>query len=533
MFVVTRPAFPAAQRLVTSATLRLRALCAVAADWMPLLATAAFGVAAMVVLTRYPVGQNSDGLIQTLFSIQKMTLFFWGQDRFANLLPALTMWIKDPTLNAMAQLAMRVLLASIAPLFFCALALRKSATATAWQAVLVATSLLLAFSPQRMIFEFYVEASPYGTSFALAGLALVAFGRGDGGRVRRPAFWRAMGFVLVLAAYLVNASLVLVAMPLALMEAVLLGSSLAMEFAVASLIGGVLTLMVSRLATDAPALTNFRFGESLAGLIEYGGQMLGEPGHFVWAMFALAILALAAMRRTAEGTALAGHVAALAVAFLVSLGAVASSSWVILNQLHPRYLVPNYLLAAATGGVCVVVLLGRTIRDPGARAVVLLAICGGLLVMGGRRGLPLPELRGTEIVSAPFRANATALAASVRENALDGIVGGYFDVWPAVFQAEQVAHDLGEAPGGVFGVALRGEARRATFVARLLEKHRLQFACINAEPGWCNALLAEIMHPPQVAVRFSTLSEMLPDGRPLTFFSIERPGSALQGRSLP
>ena len=46
-----------------------------------------------------PVNFDADTILQSLMSTQKVTLFYWGQDRYANFLPFIYSWIKSPTLN--------------------------------------------------------------------------------------------------------------------------------------------------------------------------------------------------------------------------------------------------------------------------------------------------------------------------------------------------------------------------------------------------------------------------------------------------
>ena len=480
-----------------------------------------FAVASLLTLACYPNGQNSDGLVPTLFSLQKMTLFYWGQDRFANLLPALTVLVHDPQANAFCQLALRTVLGMLAPLFFCRLATRDAATA--WRATLVASALLLAIAPQRIMHETFIETGPYGTSFALAGLSLLAFdgAAAGGGRVVRAA-WGVAGLVLACTAYLVNVSLALVAAPLVLGEALLFASVPAISFGLASLVaGGVVWAMMAVAAVDAPTLRGF--GESTAGLAYYWNSMLSKPGRFMWAMLlvAAAVLALLRWRRDPEAGASLGHGLLLVGTFAVSFVTLALSSWVVMNYIHPRYLVPHYLLAAGLGGVSLISLAGNMVRGQGARDVIVLGACACLLAVAGLRSHPASLLRH-DIIDAAYKPVADSVAAAVLERSLDGIAGSYWDVWPAVFQAEQLAHELGRPPGEVFGVSYRGEARQAAFAARLLQRGRLGIACIGGDPGWCNAVLVGTMALPGTQFHVSSPPLQLPDGRVLSFFSVER-----------
>lgn len=57
---------------------------------------------AMSVLTVFkvaPQGLNADILLNTVMSLQKVTLYYWGQNRLLNVLPGVTAWLRDPTAN--------------------------------------------------------------------------------------------------------------------------------------------------------------------------------------------------------------------------------------------------------------------------------------------------------------------------------------------------------------------------------------------------------------------------------------------------
>jgi len=60
--------------------------------------------------------QNADGVITALISTQKLTWYFWGQDRFLNFIPALAMPIVDVEWNLRFQIFLRTFFAFLAPL---------------------------------------------------------------------------------------------------------------------------------------------------------------------------------------------------------------------------------------------------------------------------------------------------------------------------------------------------------------------------------------------------------------------------------
>ena len=171
-----------------------------------------FAAEGIVVLLRNPVWQDSDGLIGALSSLQHMTLFYWGQDRFANFIPALAIPFNDPLYNVTVQVIFRTAFGIIAPLFACMFLTRTMRDA--WLATLLATALFLMCGPHTMQHEAFIQASPYGTSFALAGMSLLMFRHALRMRLIARTFWHLGAAAIAVTAYFVNYSLFLVTAPI-------------------------------------------------------------------------------------------------------------------------------------------------------------------------------------------------------------------------------------------------------------------------------------------------------------------------------
>ncbi|RYF21796.1 MAG: hypothetical protein EOO77_05340, partial [Oxalobacteraceae bacterium] len=404
-----------AARLLSAAERRRRLLWRTLKGWeVPLWCVAAV-MTALIVPLRYAVGQNADGLLQTLMSIQDLTLFYWQQDRFANLLPLLASPVTDPVLNAQLQLALRICLGVAAPLLFCVTGGGRRDILHVGRATLLASALALAAVPQRMLHEWFVEASPYGTSFALGGFALVIFAlapaNGRGGAIAL----RSAGLLLTVAAYMVNASLVLVTLPLFGAQAVVFGSPIAAEFCIASLVGILVTLLASG-SVHTPK-TSMHFGESLIGLQHYATELVGKPGYFLGAMLALFVVTAIFSRKSGRSAFIYDGLTLLGT-FGVALLGVSLSSWVMLNFFNPRYLVPLYVLMAAVGAKAALRLLEQLC--PRQASMAALALCAILLMVAGHR---TPTIVGDDngIVDANVRPLARAVAEIISARHLDGV----------------------------------------------------------------------------------------------------------------
>ena len=66
-------------------------------------------LAALSVNRLAPAHLNADVLLQSVMSLQRVTLFYWGQNRLMNFLPLLLQGIRDPQLNLYALLGLAAL----------------------------------------------------------------------------------------------------------------------------------------------------------------------------------------------------------------------------------------------------------------------------------------------------------------------------------------------------------------------------------------------------------------------------------------
>ena len=161
---------------------------------------------------------DADTLLPALISLQKLTLFYWGQNRYGNLLPFLSSWIHGINLNFQAQAYLRALGGASIPLFiFCFTGLRSRFVAA------YGIALALAFLPYSDMgnYAVWVEAEPYGHSVLLL-LGAFLIHRGNGCRCNgRDLARAACALLLVCTALYVNGALILFALPLWLGRAIL------------------------------------------------------------------------------------------------------------------------------------------------------------------------------------------------------------------------------------------------------------------------------------------------------------------------
>jgi hypothetical protein len=468
-----------------------------------------------------PLQQNADGLLLTLASLQKLTVYYWGQDRLGLLTPLLTVWVRDPIVNAYGQLVLRLLAGLIAPLFFCGLVLRRPADA--WRATVLSDCLMLICAGAQVFQETFVEANPYSMSLACAGLATTAL-RGSS-RCLRARLLHVAAVCLLVVAYIVNLGLIIIALPLVGMVSMLLPSAhtgrlLVLHIAAAA-IGFLLPPIFSPEYT-----TPFGMTFVTDNLIHYADVIWAVTGwRFLLAALLPSILLVLASRWRLHNSRLV--VLLLATQFgaaVLSFTATALSRWLVINAFHIRYFVPGLILLLSVGGISLWLTTKTVTRDSTVRNGIFFCLTL-LLLLGAYQRLQVHRIDNSDIVGNGRSELARAVAVRYLVHALDGIAGGgiadgYWNVWPAVFMTEQYHHDNGYKGPNVFGITYRGRVRRSEFIARLAAQGRIRLACIDLSPTECAARASSEMGTPELLSSEFAPSEPLPNDHRLEFVEI-------------
>jgi hypothetical protein len=463
-----------------------------------------------------PLQLGGDAILTSVISLQKLTLYFWWQDRFGNLLPLLAAWIRNPIDNATAQLWLRFLAGLVAPTFFCSFFFRRPADI--WRAAILGDALLLAFARAKPLYEIFVQASPYGPSLACAGLASMLL-RAPGPRLGGTLSTLA-GILLVVAAYIVNVGLVILALPIVGLFALLLPSVHAARLLVVHLVAAAIGLILPRLVVpEFPTpLGLIAPIDGIGRFAAYAWKVTGWPYLLVATVVgALAVAPLWRLGRTGIVRPWSSAVAILLGVAVLNFAIVGSSRWVAMNNSQPRYFMPVYLLLLSLGGLS----LWAAVRFAGRRRLpahlAFVGLAGALLLVAGLR---LPGPTGSALIEERWDGLAKAVAARYVRQSLDGIVGDYWAVWPAVLMTESYHYAAGYDGANVLGITYRGGVRRADFVARLATRGELRLACIDLEPKACaDHAAAEMSVPP---LRYSELApaEPMPNGHRLGYIAV-------------
>jgi hypothetical protein len=485
-----------------------------------------FAACLLLLVSFIPLQQNADGLILSIMSLQRPTVYYWEADRFGNLTALLTVWIRNPMVNEYVQILMQLLAGLVAPVFFCSLVFRRSSDV--WRATAITDCLLLVFGSLTVILRVFVMTTPYAISLTCAGLATLLLDNAAASMAGTVRKWSGCGLLVI--AYIVNFGLVIVALPLVGLFALIMPSIRRVRLLALHLVAAAIGYLLPKILVPQ-SHTLLDLSWSPANLVHYAAE-IWRVAHWRFILpVALPSVCIAVyllcMRKLLTLHLFLLLAAATLAATALYLCIVASSQWLVLNDFDIRYFVPGYLLLLSVGGFSLWLAAKLTLRDSALRGAAFVGLAVLLLLTAYQRWHH-DKQDNSDIIAAEQSGLARAVAARYVAHALDGIAGagvsdGYWEVWPAVFMAEQFHYDVGYKGPNVIGIASRSVVRREEFAARLSAQGRLRLACIDLSPADCAAHASAEMRMP--GLRFSELAPMepLPGNHQLGFAEIMPP----------
>ena len=442
----------------------------------------------------YSPVHNADSILQAMMSVQKLTWYYWGQNRLANVLPFLASFIPDLGANFAMQVILRVAAGMALPATMLVVLRTYERLSVKY---LLALAFFFAALPVHAIGVLWVGGQPYCPALALFTIG-VALARASARRRGVHALvFAALAFAVLVAAFFINISFILFAVPL--LVGLLLIHTRSDDVLVTALALPAWVIAMGHSALSAApggggaymrlhvSLANLRAtAESLAGCIE--PSRIGVAA----ALFLAAVGAVVILQRAHARTGSAGLVApVVARAGVVVLTCtayvfvVANLEWMRLNAFSSRYIVMVVPFLMTVAVVLVVDAITVLTRGSSRRLHERWAGIGAALVFSAILLVQmLPVHVNDSFVPREQRADLAQLAEVAERQRATFIAGNYWFVWPAVFDTlrrRQASHD--ELP--FFGLAARGEVLAAEITRHLRATPRVSLVCWDLEPGEC------------------------------------------------
>lgn len=435
--------------------------------WAWLLLSAVLAGLLFPLTTRLAGLQDGDGLLTSIMSTDKLTWYFWGQDRFLNFIPGLTSVLQDSDLNLRAQLFLRAFFAYLAP--FGILVFFKPSPRFLLLAVAISnTILVLCLSPYGL-FSLYAQHNPAGTSLVLFGLAFLL--------LSAPRRWRlALVLLLCFLAYAVNIALLIFSVPL-LFFLLLLRPRQSREliaFSTINLLAIGLAFAHSRMFGERS--TVFSGTPSLDSTLS-AYMVLAQNIAPASALLILLITWYGLRHARLTGKL---ELAALTLTAGMMVVVLANTTWVQSSGFNLRYFITALILLATVPSLIVSSFLLQLKLKPRHLSALML-LCGGAL-LAGLHGF---DRNYSELIHPRWRAPAKAVAAlAVRDHARL-IIGDFWDVWPVVYEVHRQRSAEENRADPVFGGTFRSHPMLARILATTLDKGPQTALCLMGTAPAC------------------------------------------------
>lgn len=408
--------------------------------------------------------QDGDGILTSLISTQRVTWYFWGQDRLLNLFPALASPLHNVEWNLHFQIFLRSFCAYLAPLGVLVFLDRTPRVLAV--SVALTNIILIVCASHYMQFNIYVQHNTFGISLVAFAIAyLIAHSS-----MHRVLVWLCVGALCTLA-YATNYALLIYSLPVVAGFGIVRWRQwrLYAPFLVVNIIAVGLAHFHARAFGESQ--TELGTHVSLDAILLSIETVRQNVNMVLLGLAALAGAVCFFVRRDNRWLEYLGVLAIVVAMFMV----LASTVWVQMNLYNARYFITCSIVLVALISYSLTITLLSNERS-----------AYGLCVLG-LTGVVFTSFMGfqdnyRELVGATWRATSLEVARVAEESQAVLIVGDFWDVWPAVYDAA-LLRPKHETP--VYGAAFRGHPMQHKVLAELRKPGEHVALCFHATSEAC------------------------------------------------
>lgn len=432
--------------------------------------------------------QDGDGFITAMMSTGELTWYFWGQDRFLNLIPALSSWITAIDLNLRAQIFLRAMLAYAAP-FGVLIFFTRSPRLLALAIAVTNLVLVLALHPYAL-FNLYVHHNPFGTSLVLFGIAYLSYSAGGPWRL-------ALALLLCVLAYAVNLALLLLALPLLTMLLILRRGERAgfAGFFACNLVAIALAFVHSQMFGES----NTKFDGTVSGDAIFAALKVISLYLSPAVLLTVLLLTVACLWRTRLSRI---GLAALALSALVMAAALSNSVWVQGNLYNIRYFLTTLLVLCGAAGLIIASRLMEFVH--GTKVLATLLIVAGVATLAGLHGFNRDY---AELIDLQWRVAAKEVAAEAVKADTRLVIGEFWEVWPIVYETQRRRGAIRDRMPTVFGASFRGHGINEKVLASTVGKGPQTALCMFNTVEECIFQLRGSIRIPHTTTKIDVLAQ--------------------------
>lgn len=371
---------------------------------------------------------NADTPFLTIMSIQKNTLFIWGQNRFLNIIPFLASPIKNPSYNLFLQLWMFggsfILFLGFSGYAISKSIFKSSTRNDYWICYAVISFVFFTISSQYADHVFISEGQPYGPSCLLTALGILLL-CGNKNFFQAKSFF---AYLIIIIGTGLNPSLAILAAAAICFTLILQPEKRNRIFISCTIafISCVFWLLIGRLFPGPQSYGNFSLHDALSNLEHSArSQMLGlSKQNFSFMMIGTACASAIFFRNNQvefKRYMILCMFSACTCIFWFLL--FSENNWVAINQWNFRYFYPITILLTLMVSVPFINIIRNLPRK--FHTVITIALFFACTFILTAPWKPITNL--------PLFESVKKFSEVARINDIHFVAGSYWKVWPTIF----------------------------------------------------------------------------------------------------
>jgi hypothetical protein len=451
---------------------------------------------------------NADSILPAIISTQKVTPYYWGQNRLGNLLPLLASPIKNVQYNYLFQLFLRSFLGFLSIAFVVQVVARARTDLFIFGVVVIA---LVVIGTDEFLVTYFLDAQPYATSMALlAGAVWIAETQYVRTKITS-IVTSILLFMLLVVVEWVNSSAILFIIPFFLVLYLTRrdrGSLLILLMAMPVYI--IVKYHSDHVSRDLISDVSYvRFSPSFENTLKFGANLARVVnGSLLLLTLTTAAVVSFAWGKKKQQTALLASVAAAVFGFLI----LANNEWVLASSSVPRYGSIILFVLICVPSAIVADVFQQNLVARRTNVVVILGFALSLILFWRFSFAAQCNFYSAD----QYTKNIDAIVSIVKERRLSFIAGDYWTVWPAVLKSEVATGET------IFGATFRGQGPRWKILKYLAQtNNQSKVICIGDDIKSCRwGLYAMLGTEPQL---FEKERGRFGDGTPWAIFVFGMP----------
>ncbi len=468
-------------------------------EWILVLFVILFISSAMTWSANFCNHHEADSLLPAIMSLQKLTFYYWGENRFGNVIPFLASWIGNIGWNFKFQVLLRALGTSTIPLLvFLLLGSNKKVI----EKYIIAVSLML-LSIKHASGDLWLYANPYGQSAAFLLIAVYIHYQNKYIKDKRSILLATLTFVSLVISFFINLSLIIMILPLWFLYTVFRLDLRDKQFLAMLIISWIINFLFSHLFGHTPYMAldlgNMTDNIKAAFFSHNGITLYTNISYFVigieLVIFGISLIIIhQGQHQKYNFNHLTINSLIILLSIIIYLLTVANIKYVQYQDYAARYFTLGFaFLSCITATIFVdaaSIIFSffnkGTVNNIFVKSEVFLSIIASTIFIFAFLKIVWPIDSACKFNDSIRAKNVDTLAIVAEEYNIHFVVGDYWIVWPTVFEIIQNRQTKNtKEADNIYGLTFRGEVVRNKIINLFNKLEPATILCINLQETPC------------------------------------------------